>query len=102
MSTAPLDTINHIAISVENIEEAVSWYTQNFLCSVEYQDKTWAMLKFANISLALVIPRQHPPHIALERENAEDYGKLKTHRDGTKSVYIKDPFDNAVEIMAKT
>ena len=44
----------------------------------------------------------HPPHIAFEKNNAEDYGTLVPHRDGTSSVYIKDPSDNAVEILKKT
>ena len=60
------------------------------------------MLNYDNISLALVLPDMHPPHIAFEKLNAEDYGKLKDHRDGTSSVYIKDPSNNAVEILKKS
>ncbi len=64
-----------------------------------YADASWALLKFENIALALVLPDQHPPHVAVERENAEAYGTLTPHRDGTASVYIRDPWGNAVEIM---
>ena len=94
-----MDKIHHIAIEVKSIEETIKWYMENSRCEVSYQDKTWALLKYQNISLALVLPNAHPPHIAFEKENAEDYGKLKLHRDGTSSVYIKDPSDNAVEIL---
>ena len=59
------------------------------------------MLTYDNISLALVLPNMHPPHIAFEKSNAEDYGELKLHRDGTSSVYINDPSDNSVEILKK-
>ena len=57
------------------------------------------LLTYDNISLALVLPNMHPPHIAFEKDNAEDYGKLKKHRDGTSSVYINDPSNNSVEIL---
>lgn len=99
--TAKLDTIHHVAISVENIGAAVDWYTHHFNCKVNYQDESWAFLEFANTKVALVIPAQHPPHIALESSEAEKFGELKPHRDGTRSVYLTDPAGNAIEIMAR-
>jgi hypothetical protein len=97
--TAPLDSMHHVAISVDDIAKAVDWYTQTFRCEIAYQDPTWALLKFANLSMALVIPDQHPPHIAFSSPRAADFGELRPHRDGTRSVYIADPAGNAVEIM---
>ena len=94
-----LDAIDHIAITVDSIDKAVKWYCENFKCSIAYQDETWAKIEFANISLALVVAEQHPGHIGFLVENAQRFGELKTHRDGTKSVYIQDPAGNAVEIM---
>lgn len=94
-----LDSIHHIAISVEDIAKAVSWYQKTFSCEIEYQDETWALLKFANASLALVLPNQHPPHIGFVSPKAESYGELKTHRDGTRSIYISDSSGNAVELL---
>ena len=93
--------IDHIAVPVNNVKEAVDWYTSKFACTVDYQDDTWAFLNFENIKLALVVPDQHPPHIAFIRDDAHTYGKLKTHRDGTKSTYIRDPSGNSVEILAQ-
>jgi catechol 2,3-dioxygenase-like lactoylglutathione lyase family enzyme len=98
-SSDPLDSLHHVAISVENISSAVEWYTQTFKCKVKYQDSTWALLEFANIQVALVLPEQHPPHIAFTSDRAESFGVLKTHRDGTRSTYIADPFGNSIEIM---
>ena len=86
-----MDKIHHIAIEVKNIQESIDWYKNNTNCKVSYQDDTWAMLNYENIRLALVLPKMHPPHIAFEKTNAEEYGALKGHRDGTSSVYIKDP-----------
>ncbi len=97
----PLDALHHVAISVKDIAEAVQWYTENFHCTVAYQDTTWAMLTFANMSLALVIPEQHPPHLAFAHPDAAKFGPLKEHRDGTRSVYISDPSGNPLEIMAQ-
>tara|TARA_A100000164_G_C21788933_1_gene714831 strand:- start:715 stop:1017 length:303 start_codon:yes stop_codon:yes gene_type:complete len=94
-----MDKIHHIAIEVKEIEESIKWYSKNTNCKITYQDKTWAMIKYDNISLALVLPGMHPPHIAFEKHNAEEFGKLKEHRDGTSSVYIRDPANNAVEIL---
>jgi catechol 2,3-dioxygenase-like lactoylglutathione lyase family enzyme len=95
-----LDSIDHIAIPVEDVRAAVDWYTRTFHCEIQYQDDTWAFLKFGNIQLALVIPSQHPAHIAFVSPDAEKFGTLKLHRDGTRSCYVKDPAGNAVEIQA--
>jgi catechol 2,3-dioxygenase-like lactoylglutathione lyase family enzyme len=94
-----LDLIDHIAIQVPNIDEAILWYTKTFKCKVEYRDATWAYLRFGNILLALVVPEQHPSHIAFTVEHAERFGPLKQHRDGTLSTYVNDPAGNAVEIV---
>jgi len=90
------DSIHHIAIQVEDIASAVEWYSKEFSVKVSYQDDTWAMLDFENLSLALVLPGQHPPHFGA---HPEKYGALTTHRDGTESIYIKDPFGNALELI---
>lgn len=94
------DRIHHIAIAVRDVAEAVAWYTKTFRCSVSYQDPTWALLEFENTKLALVIPEQHPPHVAFTNADAASFGPLKTRRDGTRSTYVKDAAGNAVEIMA--
>ena len=95
-----LDRIEHVAIAVADVPSAVAWYTANFRCTVAYQDATWALLDFDNLKLALVIPEQHPPHVAFASPKAEEFGELTTHRDGTRSTYVRDPAGNSVEIMA--
>lgn len=99
-ASLPLDRLDHLAISVRDIAEAVTWYTRTFRCTVSYQDATWAFLDFANLKVALVVSEQHPPHVALARTDAATFGTLTTRRDGTRSTYVKDPSGNAVEIMA--
>jgi catechol 2,3-dioxygenase-like lactoylglutathione lyase family enzyme len=94
-----LDTLHHVAVAVTNLKETVGWYTSQFDCRVTYQDETWAIVQFANVSLAFVIPTQHPPHIALLGDPSA-YGTPQKHRDGTRSVYVKDPAGNNVEILA--
>ena len=95
-----LDRIEHVAIAVADVPSAVEWYTANFRCAVAYQDATWALLDFDNLKLALVIPEQHPPHVAFASPRAEKFGELTTRRDGTRSIYVRDPSGNSVEIMA--
>jgi hypothetical protein len=99
-SGAHLDAIDHVALPVREVGPVVDWYRKTFACEVSYQDDTWALLKFSNMSLALVVPEQHPPHIGLVSGDAEKFGRLKTHRDGTRSTYISDPAGNPVEILA--
>ncbi|MEI6255486.1 MAG: VOC family protein [Planctomycetota bacterium] len=98
--TAPLDEIHHVAIAVQNVAESVDWYRRHFRCEIGYQDDTWALLEFGNTRLALVIPDQHPPHIGFTHPKAEEFGPLKGHRDGTRSVYVADPSGNSVEVLA--
>lgn len=94
-----MDRIHHIALSVPDIGRATAWYKGQFDFVTLYEDKTWALLEFDNIALALVLPDQHPPHIAIVCDNAESYGPLTKHRDGSASVYVRDPWGNAIEIM---
>ena len=91
--------LHHVAISVPDIAPAVDWYAETLNASVSYQDETWALLDIENVSIALVLPSQHPPHVAFESRDAERYGDLKQHRDGTASVYVQDPFGNTVEFL---
>lgn len=94
-----LDTIHHTAIQVKDIAQAVSWYSERFSCEVKYQDESWAMLTFANTSLALVLPEQHPYHFAILSDDPSPYGTAVPHRDGTSSVYICDKDGNNIEIL---
>jgi catechol 2,3-dioxygenase-like lactoylglutathione lyase family enzyme len=96
-----LDTLHHVAIPVRNMAHAIEWYTSRFNCTVEYIDDTWALLAFANAKLALVLPQEHPAHFAISRPDANQFGQLVTHRDGLHSVYITDPFGNAIEVLEK-
>jgi catechol 2,3-dioxygenase-like lactoylglutathione lyase family enzyme len=93
------DTVDHIAVAVSDVKGTVDWYLKNFKCQVTYQDDSWALLEFANIRVAFVLPQQHPPHFALLRDPAL-FGEPKIHRDGTRSVYLHDPSGNSVEVLA--
>jgi catechol 2,3-dioxygenase-like lactoylglutathione lyase family enzyme len=94
-----MDIIDHIALPVQDIKKAVEWYTQQFACVIEYQDETWALLRFANIKLALIHPSQHPLHAAVLCDHPEKYGTVKTHRDGSVSSYFKDLDGNEWEMV---
>lgn len=99
-ATKSLDTMDHIAVTVADVAETVAWYKSHFQCQVSYQDETWALVEFANIRLAFVLPSQHPDHFAVLGDPGA-YGQPKKHRDGTSSVYIQDPSGNNVEILAR-
>ena len=95
-----MDRIHHVAITVKNIADALAWYRERFQFDVTWQDDSWALLAFENISLALVLPDQHPPHIAFVTDDIEQYGRPKLHRDGTSSVYLRDRHNNVLEMLS--
>jgi len=99
-------TFDHVAVPAGDIETSVRWYAERFGAEVLYQDKTWAFLRVGGTKLALVSPQQHPPHVAIS-VTEEQLGKASAgygipidhHRDGSKGIYIHDPFGNAVELI---
>ena len=109
-SNGALNEIHHVVIAVGNVSKAVEWYTKHFhcdhfrcdhfRCDFEYHDETRELFVFGNTRLALVPPKQHPPHIGFIHPQAESFGELKLHRDGTRSCYVADPAGNAVEVLA--
>jgi catechol 2,3-dioxygenase-like lactoylglutathione lyase family enzyme len=40
---AQLDSLDHVAIPVEDVASSVDWYTRTFQCEVKYQDETWLL-----------------------------------------------------------
>ena len=88
--------IDHVALTTSDPTKAAEWYCENFDATLLYSDDTWAMVQFENIKLAFVIKTQHPAHIAFEKPDLE-IGKI--HRDGSKSIYAKDPFGNFYELI---
>ncbi len=94
-----LSKIDHLAVIVNNINQSVKYYTEKFNCEVKYQDSTWAMLKFNNISLALVTEDEHPNHFAIVDHSIVNSNKIKYHRDGIGYIYEKDPNGNFIELL---
>jgi catechol 2,3-dioxygenase-like lactoylglutathione lyase family enzyme len=97
---------DHVAVPSNDIAASVRWYTENLSADVLYQDSTWALLRIGDNKLALVSPQQHPPHVAVrvdEQQLASASARrgipIDTHRDGTKGIYIHDPFGNVVELI---
>ena len=96
-----LTSIDHIAIESTDIAKSVDWYKNKFNCKIKYQDKSWAMLEFENVSVALVVPGQHPPHFAVVDKTVGELSKSKVHRDGIKYLYETDPDENYIERIDK-
>lgn len=97
---------DHVAVPSSDIAASVEWYRRHFSANVLYQDDTWAIMDLCGAKLALVSPRQHPPHVAIRASDeelaraAEKAGiTIDQHRDGTRGVYLRDPFGNVVEMI---
>jgi hypothetical protein len=99
---------DHVAQQVPDIAEAVEWYQSHLPDTrVLHQDATWAYLEAGGARLAFVVADQHPNHVAwrvdeeeLERLAAEHGQAIATHRDATRSFYLKAPGDQWIEVIA--
>ena len=92
-----LTFIDHLALESSDINRSVRWYKKQFNCEIKYQDSSWALIRFDNISLALVTPGEHPPHFAVVDENVGRLRGHKVHRDGIAYKYEPDPALNVIE-----
>ena len=97
---------DHTAVPSNDIARSVEWYRARLGATVLYQDDTWAFLNVGGAKLALVTPTQHPPHFAVkvDGQQLEDAARaaglqIDHHRDGTRGIYLHDPFGNAVELI---
>lgn len=98
---------DHVARQVPDVAAAVAWYRQTVPgCRVLYQDATWAMLEAAGVRLAFVRQGDHPDHVGwrisateLERLAAAHARSIRTHRDGTRSIYLQDPGGQWIEFI---
>tara|TARA_R110001583_G_scaffold161641_1_gene313774 strand:+ start:417 stop:713 length:297 start_codon:yes stop_codon:yes gene_type:complete len=91
--------IDHIALIVDDPTSAANWYESNFGAEILYHDDTWAIIQFENIKMAFVMKGKHPAHFAFEAEEFDKNDKIKKHRDGSNSVYKKDPWGNIYELI---
>ena len=92
--------IDHIALVVSDIKKSCEWYKKTLGVLVEIQDDDWAMLTIpgSDTKLALTLSESHPPHIAF-RKNLVTVDEVKTHRDGSKYLYVSDPDGNTIELI---
>tara|TARA_Y100000994_G_C15703155_1_gene446106 strand:- start:7385 stop:7687 length:303 start_codon:yes stop_codon:yes gene_type:complete len=95
-----LNQIDHIAIQVEDIDKSLKWYEKKFHFEKIYSDDTWAIIKFSNIKLALVVKSQHPNHFAILNDKiSKNDVDVVEHRDKSISKYIKDIDGNFIELI---
>jgi len=97
--SSEIKAIDHIAIQSDEPIALAKWYESEFGAEVLYLDDTWAFLQFQNIKLAIVHPKQHPAHIAFEVDSFSEDDRVKSHRDGSRSAYKKDPSGNIYELI---
>ena len=91
---------DHVAVSITDIKKSVEWYRKNVNARVLYQDETWAFLEASGVKIALVLPSQHPGHLAFDvgpAPSEEFLREAKQHRDGSLSRYTTDPDGNSIE-----
>ena len=108
--------IGHIALRVENLERAKSFYLSLGM-SLIWDDKDWCYLEAGKgkDGLALLAPsyKAAGPHFAFHFEEKEEVfniqntliesgvkvGPVHEHRDGTASFYMKDTEGNWLEML---
>ena len=96
-----LPTIDHIAIIVDDLEEAKSWYIKNVGGKIIHEESGYYRLKVSNISIALVSGENKRAHFGII-SNLSDLPKGSPrvhHRDGTIGTYVSDPWGNYIEFI---
>ena len=94
-----LDSIDHVAIQVSDIDASIEWYQTSFACKLIERTPTSAMIQFANIRLSLVLPSIQQRHLAFEKSDADTYGPLSEQTDGRQSTMVADPTGNVIELI---
>ena len=111
-----VNRIGHIALRVENLERAKSFYLKLGM-SLIWDDKDWCYLEGGKgkDGLALLAPsyKSAGPHFAFHFEATEEVfnihndlnnsgfkvGPVHEHRDGTASFYMQDTEGNWLEML---
>lgn len=93
------DRVAHVAVPVADVGRAAAWYLETFSCTVESQQSYRAVLAFANVRLLLVAAGTRPPHVAIARADAERFGRTTPNADGSRSLFVVDPWGNAIEVV---
>ena len=94
-----LDSLHHIGLCVNNIDEAIDWYSTSFSCEILHKDQTSAIIRFNNINLEIFLPSQNQKHLAFSKSNAEEFGELVPKKGEYESCYISDSSGNIVELV---
>jgi hypothetical protein len=99
---------DHVAVESTSIERDIAFF-RNALPGLQvlYSDPTWGLLSAAGVKLALVTPKEHPPHLAfrvnsreeLEKLATSNHAQIETHRDQSESFYLQAPGGAWVEIV---
>ncbi|MEZ4544542.1 MAG: hypothetical protein R3C24_11700 [Cyanobacteriota/Melainabacteria group bacterium] len=100
VSKAALDAIDHLALEVDDI--VVPWHRYQERFGAKFFIKTppgrcWSSQ--SQTGFCCKERKSIPPHLGIVRDDAEKYGKLKQHRDGSRSCYLKGPGGNVVEVL---
>ena len=91
--------LHHIVLCVPDIALVVKWRVKIRNLDTIHQDQTWTLLGTENISIVLVLRSRHLPNVVFKSLEAEKYGDLTTHRGGSESVCVQDPFRNTIEFL---
>ena len=95
--------IDHIAIVVNNIEEAKKWYLEHLQNGkVTFCDENQCRIKVSNTNITLITEgKGKKPHIGVLCDDLKDLpiNELENHREHTISSYLEDPDGNIVEFI---
>ena len=91
--------LHHIARRVSDIAPVVKWRVKTRNLDSVHQDQTLTLLDTENMSIVLVLRSKHLPNVVFKSLEAEKYGDLTTHRGGSESVCVQDPFRNTIEFL---
>jgi len=99
-----MNTVDHIAILVEDLEKSQAWYEKSCGATLIFEDHKYKRMAMGNTTIALIDKKHYEyAHFAIIVENyadlPSDKGEVVHHRDGTTGCYVKDPDGNVVEFI---
>lgn len=115
----PVKGLRHLALFVSDVDRSVAWYTANFGMTEEWRpDPENAYLTGGTDNLALhrgeVRPGVNLDHLGflvatpddvdlwegfLRDRGVEPEAPARTHRDGARSFYVKDPDGHRIQVL---
>ena len=93
------DRLLAAAVRVGDLERAVAWYTEHFVCEVVREADGCATLAFGEVLLHLRSWDQDLPSVSIVSPDVAELGPSHRRQDGVRALQLTDPWGNTIEVV---